>query len=202
MAAITSLCVYCGASEGRDRIHAETARSLGEAMAQRGITLVYGGGGIGLMAVVAEAVLANGGSAVGLVPKHFAIIEPLHTESTVLCDRLDTVITSTMHRRKQEMFERSDGFVVLPGGFGTLDEFFEVLTWRQIGLHDKPIVVFDAGGYWELLWDLLDHAVEQGFTSRAARDLIVVARSIDELFRALDEAPEPTSRSLASDFRF
>lgn len=197
---ITSLCVYCGAQKGHKGIHAETARTLGEALAKRDITLVYGGGGIGLMAVLADAVLASGGRAVGLVPKHFALSEPLHTESSRLCDRLETLITDTMHGRKQEMLERSDAFVVLPGGFGTLDEFFEALTWKQVRLHDKPIIVFDVEGYWEPLWDLLDHTVTQGFSSRCARDLVVVVRTIEELFRALDEAPEPTSPSLLSRF--
>ena len=102
--------------------------------------------------------------------------------------------------RKQEMFERSDGFVVLPGGFGTLDEFFEVLTWRQIGLHDKPIIVIDGDGYWEPLLDLLDHLVAQGFTSRRAREGVVVVRTITELFHALDRAPEPSSKTLLTPF--
>lgn len=169
-------------------------------MAQRDITLVYGGGGIGLMAALADAVLAGGGRVVGVLPRHFVTSELLPTESSRFGDRSEILVTDTMHRRKQEMFERSDGFVVLPGGFGTLDEFFEVLTWRQIGLHDKPIIVIDGDGYWEPLLDLLDHLVAQGFTSRRAREGVVVVRTITELFHALDRAPEPSSKTLLTPF--
>ncbi len=200
IAIITALCVYCGSQEGRDKRHAEAARRLGEALAKRNITLVYGGGGIGLMAVLADAVLAGGGRVVGVLPRHFVTSELLPAGSSRFGDRSEILITDTMHRRKQEMFERSDGFVMLPGGFGTLDEFFEVLTWRQIGLHDKPIIVIDDDGYWEPLLGLLDHLVAQGFTSRRAREGVVVVRTIEELFQALDRAPEPKSKTLLTPF--
>ncbi len=150
----------------------------------RGITLVYGGGGIGLMAVLADAVLAGGGRVIGVIPEHLARIEVSHTGLT------ETVVTDGMHLRKREMFDRADAFAVLPGGFGTLDEFFEVLTWKQIGLHDKPVAVLD-NGYWAPLQSLLDHVVARGFATQGVRDLIMVVRTVDELFRAFERAPAP-----------
>ena len=188
MATITSLCVYCGSREGRDAAHVETARRLGAALAMRGITLVYGGGGIGLMAVLADAVLAGGGKVVGVIPEHLARIEVLHPGLT------ETVVTDGMHIRKRTMFDRADAFAVLPGGFGTLDEFFELLTWKQIGLHDKPVAVLDDGGYWAPLRSLLDHVVTRGFASRDARGLVTVVRTVDALFHAFEHAPAPSSR--------
>ena len=182
MAAIASLCVFCGSQRGRNPAHAEAARSLGAALARRGTTLVYGGGGIGLMAVLADAVLAGGGRVVGVIPEHLVQLEVAHSGLT------ETVVTASMHRRKQAMFERGDGFVVLPGGFGTLDEFFEVLTWKQLALHDKPLVVLDSEGYWTSLCGLLDHVTAEGFAAPPARGLATVARTVDEVFRALDGA--------------
>ena len=200
MATITSLCIYCGSREGRNVLHVETARSLGEALAKRDITLVYGGGNTGLMGVLARAVLAGGGRAVGVIPEHFETSEPPHTDSSVPSDRLATVITESMHQRKQKMFELSNGFVVLTGGMGTLDEFFEVSTWKQIGLHDKPVAVIDVDGYWEPLRDLLDHMTAEGFMSEQERALTVIVHTIEELFSALDSAPEPTSQTLSDVF--
>ena len=180
MAAIASLCVFCGSQTGRNPAHAEAARNLGGALAQRGITLVYGAGGIGLMAVVADAVLAGGGEVVGVIPEHLARLEVAHEGLT------ETVITEDMFRRKQVMIDRADGFVVLPGGYGTLDEFFEVLTWKQLGLHDKPVIVLDSQGSWGPLLALLDHVSAEGFAPSASSGLATVVRSTEELFRVLD----------------
>ena len=187
MAAIASLCVFCGSQRGTNPAHAEAARSLGAGLARRGITLVYGAGGIGLMAVLADAVLAGGGRVVGVIPEHLACLEVAHPGLT------ETIVTDGMHRRKQAMFDRADGFVVLPGGFGTLDEFFEVLTWKQLGLHDKPLLVLDSDGYWAALGSLLDTVMAEGFAQPATGSLATVVRSADALFRALEEAhsPEP-----------
>ena len=182
MAAIASLCVFCGSQTGRNPAHAEAARSLGAGLAERGIALVYGAGGIGLMAVLADAVLAGGGRVVGVIPEHLARREVAHAGLT------ETVVTGDMFQRKQVMFDRSDGFVVLPGGFGTLDEFFEVLTWKQLGLQDKPIVVLDSGGYWDPLLGLLGHTEAEGFAPAATGGLATVVRTTDALFRALDGA--------------
>ena len=180
MAAVASLCVFCGAQTGRNPAHAEAARSLGAGLARRGITLIYGAGGIGLMGVVADAVLAGGGKAVGVIPESLESLEVAHPRLT------ETVVTADMFRRKQIMMDRADGFVVLPGGFGSLDEFFEVLTWKQLGLHDKPVVVLDSDGYWGPLLALLGHVSAEGFAPQATGALATVVRSTDELFRILD----------------
>ena len=180
MAAVASLCVFCGAQSGENPAHAEAARRLGSGLARRGITLIYGAGGIGLMAVLADAVLAGGGTVVGVIPEHLERLEVAHPELT------ETVVTRDMHSRKRAMFDRADGFVVLPGGFGSLDEFFEVLTWKQLGLHDKPLVVLDSEGFWGPLLDLLDHVSAEGFAPSAMSGLATVVRSTDELFRVLD----------------
>jgi len=182
MAAIASLCVFCGSQRGRDPAHADAARELGTALAARGITLVYGAGGIGVMAVLADAVLAGGGKAVGVIPQHLARLEVAHPGLT------ETVVTDDMFQRKQVMIDRADGFVILPGGFGTLDEFFEVLTWRQLGLHDKPVVVLDSAGFWTPLLGLLDHLSAEGFAPQASPGLATVVHGTDALFRALEEA--------------
>ena len=177
-----SLCVYCGSQAGGNPAHAAVARGLGRELARRGITLVYGAGGIGLMALLADAVLAGGGKVIGVIPEHLARREVLHSELT------ETIVTDDMHRRKQAMFDRADGFVVLPGGFGTLDEFFEVLTWKQLGLHDKPVVILDNEGYWAPLLALLDHVCAEGFAPPATGGLATVVRTMDELFRTLEGA--------------
>ena len=180
MAAIASLCVFCGSQTGRNPAYAAVARSLGAALAQRRITLVYGAGGIGLMGVVADAVLAGGGTAIGVIPEKLESLEVAHPGLT------ETVVTKDMFRRKRIMLDRADGFVILPGGYGTLDEFFEVLTWKQLGLLDKPIVVLDSEGYWGPLLDLLDQVSAEGFAPPATSGLATVVNSIDELFIALD----------------
>ena len=180
MAAVASLCVFCGAQTGRNPAHVEAARSLGSGMARRGLTLIYGAGGIGLMGVMADAVLAGGGKVVGVIPESLESLEVAHRELT------EKVVTEDMFRRKQIMMDRADAFAVLPGGFGSLDEFFEVLTWKQLGLHDKPVVVVDSEGYWGPLLDLLDHVSAEGFAPRATSRLAAVVRSTDELFRVLD----------------
>ena len=180
MAAVASLCVFCGSQTGRNPAHAEAARSLGTALARRGITLVYGAGGIGLMGVVADAVLEGGGQAVGVIPEKLESLEVAHPGLT------EKVVTADMFRRKRIMLDRADGFLILPGGYGTLDEFFEVLTWKQLGLLDKPIVVLDSEGYWGPLLDLLDRVSAEGFAPPATSGLATVVNSIDELFIALD----------------
>ena len=182
MAAVTSLCVFCGAQTGRNPAHVEAARSVGSGLAQRGITLIYGAGGIGLMGVMADAVLAGGGKAVGVIPESLESLEVAHPELT------EKVVTQDMFRRKQIMIDRADGFVVLPGGFGSLDEFFEVLTWKQLGLHDKPVVVLDSEGYWGPLLDMLDHVSAEGFAPQATDGLAIVVRTTEELFRVFDNA--------------
>lgn len=186
MEEIKALCVYCGSNKGTDPRYAGLARSLGSEIAARDITLIYGAGGIGLMTEVADAVLAADGQVVGVIPDHLARAEVQHGGLS------ETVVVDSMHVRKQIMFERADGFVVLPGGLGTLDEFFEILTWRQIGLHDKPVVILDCAGYWAPLKALLDQVVDQGFASSSSHALYNFADSVPQLFDILEAAPEPS----------
>ena len=185
MKRIEALCVYCGSSKGKDPRHAALARTLGGEIAARGITLVYGAGGIGLMTEVADAVLAAGGRVVGVIPSHLARAEVQHGGLS------ETILVDSMHQRKEIMFKRADAFAVLPGGLGTLDEFFEILTWRQIGLHDKPVVILESDGYWAPLRALLDAVVVEGFAPPNAHGLYHVAESVAELFDVLEAAPAP-----------
>jgi uncharacterized protein (TIGR00730 family) len=181
MRRIRSLCVYCGSREGTEPRHRRAATALGAGLAARGITLVYGAGGIGLMNVVANAVIAGGGVAIGVIPRHLAALELKHHGLT------ETVLVDTMHERKQHMFERSDAFAVLPGGFGTLDELFEMLTWKMLGLHGKPIFLVNSAGYWEPLVRLIDQIIAEGFAPPETRQLLVVVPSVEALFEAIDE---------------
>jgi uncharacterized protein (TIGR00730 family) len=161
---ICSICVYCGSSPGCNPAYAEAARTLGRLMAERGIGLVYGGGGLGLMGEVARAVLHHGGRVTGIIPAFLTEKEHMLREVT------DLVVVTDMHERKRLMFERSDAFVALPGGIGTLEELVEQLTWAQLGRHSKPIVLFNADGFWAPFMALLDHLRRKGFI-RAAMDV-------------------------------
>ena len=178
-----SLCVFCGARFGNDPATRDTAVKLGELLAREGITLVYGGGGVGLMGLVANAALAGGATVVGVIPDFLLKREAGHPALT------KTVVVETMHERKLQMFERSDAFVVLPGGLGTLEEFFEVLSWRTLGLHSKPIVIVDQGGYWEPLAALLRGVVEGGFADRTHLDLVAFISDLDALLPTIAAMP-------------
>lgn len=179
----SSLCVFCGARFGTDPATRETAIGLGRLLAATGITLVYGGGGVGLMGLVANAALDAGGRAVGIIPNFLLQREAGHPALT------ETVVVETMHERKLQMFERSDGFVVLPGGIGTLEEFFEVLSWRTLGLHNKPIVIIDQGGYWEPLAALLRGVVEGGFAERSHLDHVAFVSELKDVLPAIAAMP-------------
>jgi uncharacterized protein (TIGR00730 family) len=179
MQRVTRLCVYCGSHVGLDRRYRAAARELGEALAKAGIELVFGGGRIGLMGVLADAVLMAGGRVVGIIPDRLRDAELAHPGASEL------VIAGSMHDRKRLMAERADAFAVLPGGIGTLDETFEILTWRQLGLHDKPIFLVDVAGYWQPLRDLLDHLVAHGFTGPLVPGLLQIVPDVAELMSAL-----------------
>jgi uncharacterized protein (TIGR00730 family) len=183
----TALCVYCGSSGDVDDRYRQAAIDLGRTMAERGVTLVYGGGRVGLMGLLAEACHAAGGNVVGIIPEFLERAEIGEVEQSVIGELM---VVATMHERKQLMADLSDGFVVLPGGFGTLDEFFEILTWRQLGLHDKPIYLLDCAGYWQKLTDLLNHLLEQKFARPATRRLWDKADTVTGLFDALDALPQ------------
>ena len=179
LAEIRALCVYCGSSSGDDGEQEDFARAFGSACAARGIELIFGGGGTGLMGAVADAALTGGGRVVGIIPRSLMESEPPFPGLTEL------VVVDSMHERKQQMFHRADGFVSLPGGFGTLEETLEVLTWRQLGFHDKPIVLANYRGFWNPLLSLFDHIVAEGFAQTESRDLYAVADSVDGVFDRL-----------------
>ncbi len=185
MADLGSLCVYCGSSTGADPAHGEAARRLGELMAERGVRLIFGGGRIGLMGALADAVLAGGGSVIGVIPGHLEEREVGHQGA------IELIVVGGMHERKRRMFELADAFAVLPGGLGTLDETLEIITWRQLGLHDKPLVLVDDGGYWAPLRGLLEHIVERGFARSDTRALYTIVGSVDDVFDAVAAAPAP-----------
>ncbi|WP_424135872.1 TIGR00730 family Rossman fold protein [Roseomonas chloroacetimidivorans] len=168
------ICVFCGANPGTDPAYAEAARTLGHAIAARGLGLVYGGGKVGLMGVVADGALEAGAEVDGVIPEHLMQRELGHGSVT----RLHVV--SSMHERKALMAQLSDGFVVLPGGFGTLEEAFEVLTWSQLGLHKKGTVFLDVNGYWSKLNAMLDSMTEAGFVKPEHRLLSMTAATPDE----------------------
>ena len=153
MATVRSLSVFCGSSTGINGRHHEAAARLGAILAEEGVELVFGGARIGLMGVLADAALGAGGRVTGVIPHDLKWAALAHQGLHEL------IVVKSMHDRKRVMFERSDAFVALPGGFGTLDETFEIITWKQIGLHDKPIVLVDNDGYWKPLGALLDHVI-------------------------------------------
>lgn len=179
----SSICVFCGARFGSAPGTRELASDLGELLAREKITLVYGGGGVGLMGVLANAALKAGGKAVGVIPRFLLEREAGHPALT------ETVIVKNMHERKLQMFDRSDAIVVLPGGLGTLEEFFEVLSWRTLGLHAKPIVIVDLGGYWQPLAALLRSCVEGGFAERSHLDVVAFIDTLDQLMPTLAAMP-------------
>lgn len=154
-------------------------------LADHEITLVYGGGRVGLMGLLADACLQAGGMVVGVIPEFLRRAEVGHGAVTEL------LVVDSMHQRKQLMFDRADGFVILPGGFGTLDEMFEVLTWKQLRLHDKPIVVADIAGYWRPLAALIDHVIRENFARPEMRDLLAVVREVDDILPALERTAPP-----------
>ncbi len=185
MTPITSLCVYCGSSRGTNPTFIPLARALGQEMAQRKIRLVYGGGRVGLMGACADGVMAHGGEVVGIIPQHLQDREVGHHGISEL------KVVDNMHTRKRMMFDLSDAFCVLPGGLGTLEEFFEVVTWRQLGMHDKPIIVLNAEGYWDGLVGMIDGIIDDGFAQPSARQYFSVVNSIGRLFDLL-AAPAET----------
>ena len=186
MKRVKRLCVYCGSAGAVDPRYREAATRLGVAMARADIELVFGGGRIGLMGLVADAIVAHGGRAIGVIPGFLRDAEVAHQGVTEL------VVTSSMHERKRAMADRSDAFAVLPGGIGTLDEMFEILTWRHLGLHNKPIFIVDIGRYWSRLRELLDHLVAQGFAAPLVPRLLSFVPDVEELISALSETAEPS----------
>lgn len=190
MPPIRRVCVYCGSSGGVAPQLRQAASDLGKALAGAGLGVVYGGGRVGLMGLLADAALAAGGTVTGIIPASLTAAELAHPGLTEL------LVVDSMHARKREMAVRADAFAVLPGGLGTLDETFEIVTWKQLGLHDKPILILDIAGYWAPLLALLDHVVARGFASAGARNLVRVVSTVAALMAALTATP--TSRSAPS----
>jgi uncharacterized protein (TIGR00730 family) len=172
----TALCVYCDSSSGKYPEYIEQARAFGTEMARRGIALVYGGGKVGLMGTVADAVLAGGGKVIGVIPRQLVEREVAHTGLTEL------VVVETMHQRKTRMFELSDAFVALPGGFGTMDEMFEMLTWAQLGLHRYPCAFLNVRGYYNQLRGMVDHMADEGFITPGQHESVWFGDDMTALF--------------------
>ncbi len=179
MNTIQNVCVYCGSSNRVSPEYKQAAEKVGSLLAEHGLGLIYGGGRMGLMGVVADAVLANGGRAVGIIPKHLQDREVQH-------EGLDELhIVDSMHTRKMMMVERSDAFLVLPGGFGTLDEAFEILTWKQLGLHNKPIIFLNVYGFWSPLKELKQHLYDESFITADNLNLFTFVETPQQIIPAL-----------------
>jgi uncharacterized protein (TIGR00730 family) len=185
MTVIRSVCVYCGSSDYGPPAHRAAAVQFGRLLAENDLQLVFGGGRVGLMGAIADAVLQAGGRAVGIIPEHLVRAEVGHAQVSEL------IIVASMHTRKETMFARSDAFVILPGGPGTLDELFEILTWRQLALHDKPIVVVNLDGYWDPLLALIDAIIAARYVGPKFRRFFTVVERVEDVLPALREAAEP-----------
>jgi uncharacterized protein (TIGR00730 family) len=179
---IRTICVYCGSGPGTEPIFVETAEALGREMAEHGIGLVYGGGNVGLMGTVARSVLKNGGHVTGIIP------EFLKSRERMLDDVQETIVVHDMHTRKRLMFEKSDAFVALPGGIGTLEELVEQMTWAQLGRHTKPILMLSTKGFWRPLLQLFAHMRDYGFIRPGLELNYLVAERVEEAIPMLKTA--------------
>ena len=179
---IRSICVYCGSQPGRDTAYVEAGRALGRSIAAHGLRLVYGGGTKGIMGAVASGVLSAGGTVTGIIPEFLVDMEATR-HSLGQLDEL--IVTKDMHERKHKMFERSDAFVTLPGGIGTLEEIVEVMTWAQLGRHEKPMVFANIGGFWDPMLALVDHMRDEGFIHRAHLLRPLVIDGVDDIVPAI-----------------
>lgn len=179
------ICVFCGSGAGAHPDYVEQANLLGRTLARRGVTLVYGGGGIGVMGAIARGAIDAGGEVIGIIPHALASKERAHPQANLR-------IVNTMHERKAMMAEMSDGFIVLPGGFGTFEEMFEVITWAQLGIHSKPIGLLNVAGYYDPLIMMIDRAIVERLIQPRFRDLVIVATEIETLLDRMSryEAPE------------
>ncbi|MBK8012357.1 MAG: TIGR00730 family Rossman fold protein [Deltaproteobacteria bacterium] len=187
MASFRRLCVFCGSSDGVDPIYAEAAIAIGKLLAARGIGVVYGGAKIGLMGALANAVLVGGGEVLGVIPERLRGREIAHEGLT------DLFVVESMHARKTMMAHLSDGFIALPGGWGTLEELFEVLTWTQLGYHEKPVGLLNVGGFFDGLLAYLDHTVTQGFLTPQNRRLLISAGDPEVLLKGLENMQIPAA---------
>lgn len=192
MSDIQNVCVYCGSSSNVDDKYKTAATQLGKDIATEGWGVVYGGGRVGLMGLVADSALESGAPVIGIIPEHIQEREVQHNDLTELH------VVDTMHVRKQMMVDKSQAFVILAGGLGTLDELFELLTWKQLGLHDKPIVIVNIDGYWSQLLESIKHIAGEGFMREDDLNLFMTVDNVDQVVEALKNAPvekfDPTTK--------
>lgn len=174
-----NILIYCGSSYGNNEIYNQTAQKVGETLAKQNLRLIYGGGSAGLMGTTADAVLANGGEVIGIIPSFMEAWEVQHKNLT------ETIVVESMHVRKQLMADRADAIIALPGGWGTLDELFEILTWRQIGLHSMPIGLLNTNGFYDDLLKMLDKMAAEGFVREANTKFLIIDDNIDSLLEKL-----------------
>jgi uncharacterized protein (TIGR00730 family) len=187
---VNRVAVYCGSAPGNRPKFAESARDLASAMVRSGVDLVYGGGRLGLMGIVADAVLAQGGRVYGVIPEALVNLEVAHTGLTEL------FTVANMHERKAKMTDLADGFIALPGGIGTLDELFEAWSWNALGYHAKPFCLLNVDGFWDRMIDFLDHAAASGFMSPQRHKQLLVASSPSEALEKLDEAAAAATQGM------
>ena len=187
-----SVCVYCGSSSGNNPVYADAAKALGRALVKHNLSLVYGGGHVGLMGIVADAVLNAGGEVTGVIPKALMDTEVGHDHLTRL------LVVKDMHERKALMAEHADGFIAMPGGIGTLEELFETLTWAQLGFHEKPIGLFNVAGFYDPLIEFLRHQTSQGFLRAEHKDLLLVEAAPNPLIEQLKNFTMPDGVSWLS----
>ncbi len=180
-----SVCVFCGSSPGANGEYLEAARGMGQLLAQRGLTVVYGGASVGVMGAVANGALEAGGKVIGIIPESLVSREVAHHGLPELR------VVSTMHQRKAMMSDLSDGFISLPGGVGTLEELFEVLSWAQLGIHRKPCALLNVAGYYDRLLEFLDHAVSEGFVRANQRELLLVEEDSETLLNRMEAYVSP-----------
>lgn len=188
MSDIASVCVFCGSRTGGDPAFSRAAQRFGRILTERKVRLVYGGGSIGLMGVLVQTVLENGGEVTGVIPEFLMQREVGNPTLTEL------IVVDSMHARKARMFELADAFAILPGGIGTLDETIEIITWKQLGLHGKPIAVLDVGGYWSAFESLIERIIEGGFAHADIRELYSVTDDVEAVLGLLESAERPSTR--------
>ena len=184
------LAVYCGSAPGSQSVFAESTRATAQAMVSRGVDLVYGGGRLGLMGIIADGVLDLGGHVFGVIPEALVNLEVAHTGVTEL------YTVANMHERKAKMTDLADAFLALPGGIGTLDELFEAWSWNALGYHAKPFCLLNVEGFWDGMIEFIDHATDSGFLSRQRRNQLLVASTPDEALELLDEAAAAATQGM------
>ncbi|WP_120496263.1 TIGR00730 family Rossman fold protein [Kiloniella sp. EL199] len=184
MTKIKSICIYCGSSNAVSEKHLASANQLGKLAAENNIEVIYGGGRVGSMGQVADGALAHNGKVTGIIPEYLDKFEVGHKEVNEL------IVVDSMHTRKMAMFERSDAFCILPGGLGTLDEFFEIATWKQLGMHDKPIIIINLENFWTPLLELINHQISAGYLRQNPDDIYSIVNNIDDVFTRIQSMPE------------